>query len=311
MAPTTLPYPSHHAFVSAVRDSTAAHFASRSLAVREEYPHILAHGSDWHANIMLDEVYKYIQAEVVAGKAKLRPRFALNSQKHYGTSSQALLFNLIGPLITRNDLAPLRVACEHAGIPWPADARASFEIEDPDLFHEYHGQPTSIDLVVRSAANDSGGLFIEAKFVESRFGGCSVYAKGNCATDGKNPLADLNQCYLHGLDMRYWHLLETHRLITEAQRSASPCMLNIHYQFYRELLFAIAQGGLFVLLYDGRNPVFMGGKKPIMPTLIAQLPLAWRNHVKTITFQEVLAAIVESGRHDDWIGTFRAKYAMA
>ncbi|NCC37227.1 MAG: hypothetical protein EOM24_35245, partial [Chloroflexia bacterium] len=192
MAPITTPYPSHKTFVAAVRHSTAAHFASRSLAVREDYPHILAHGSDWHANIILDEVLDYIKAEVAAGKAKLRPRFALNSQKHYGTSSQALLFNLIGPLITRNDLAPLRVACESAGIPWPADARASFEIEDPDLFHEYHGQPTSIDLVVRGAADESCGLFIEAKFVESAFGRCSVCARGGCATSGKNPLADLS-----------------------------------------------------------------------------------------------------------------------
>jgi hypothetical protein len=111
--------------------------------------------------------------------------------------------------------------------------------------------------------------------------------------------------------MRYWQLLEEHGLITEAQRAAPQCLLNLNYQFYRELLFAAAKGGLFVLLYDERNPVFVGSKKAIMPTLIAQLPAVWRERVKLLTIQDVFAAIVASGQHADWIEEFAVKYGLA
>jgi POLQ-like helicase len=304
------PYSSHAAFVQAVRRSTAAHFAARGLAVREDKDHVLSRSSAWRENLLLPEVCTYIDAEVEAGRAGRRSRFTLNGQKHYGTSSQALLFNLVGPLIVRRDLEPLRVACAGAGIPWPDGASATFEVENPEIFNERHGQPTSIDLVVRGATPGPADLYVEAKFTEAKFGGCSVLARGQCETHGESPLGDLSQCYLHHIDHRYWQQLEAYGLIDETQRAAPDCMLGVQYQFYRELLFALASGGVFVLLYDARNPIFMGTGHSLLPTLIAQVPPRLHERVKALSIQQVVAAIRASGRHDDWIGEFAEKYGL-
>jgi hypothetical protein len=310
MSQATEPYPNHAAFVAAVRRAIAAHFAARGLAVREDHDYVLADSGAWPANLLLPEVRDYIDAEVRAGKDGRRSRFALNGQKHYGTSSQALLFNLVGPLIVRDDLEPLRDACAAAGIPWPAGARAAFEVENPEIFNERHGQPTSIDLVVRGATPGLPDLYVEAKFTEARFGGCSALARGQCATHGQNPLADISQCYLHRIDHRYWQQLEAHGLIDEAHRAAPDCMLSVQYQFYRELLFALASGGVFVLLHDARSPIFMGAPRSLLPDLIGQMPARLRDRIGALSVQQVVAAIRDSGRHADWIELFAEKYGL-
>ena len=40
-------------------------------------------------------------------------------------------------------------------------------------------------------------LFVESKFVEKDFGGCSVFRNGDC--DGRNPVSDPSDCYMHHL----------------------------------------------------------------------------------------------------------------
>jgi hypothetical protein len=79
----------------------------------------------------------------------------------------------------RNDLRPLKSALLELGVPWPADgATAEFEYEDREVFNERQAQPTSIDCVIGDASSP-GALFIECKLVETGFGGCSVFAKGD------------------------------------------------------------------------------------------------------------------------------------
>lgn len=310
MTHETKPYHSHAAFVQAVRQSAADYFAAHGLAVRDDHSYVLADSAAWHANVLLPEVRAYIDAEVEAGRTGRRSRFALNGQKHYGTSSQALLFNLVAPLIVRGDLGPLQEACACAGIPWPVGASAAFEVENPDIFNERRGQPTSVDLTVRGATPGSADLYIEAKFTETRFGGCSVLARGQCETHGRNPLGDISQCYLHRIDHRYWQQLEAHGLIDETRREAPDCMLGVQYQFYRELLFALTSGGVFVLLHDARSPIFVGAKHSLMPALLAQVPPRLHGRIRVLSIQGVVAAIRASGRHDDWVGQFIEKYGV-
>ncbi len=310
MTQATEPYLSHAAFLQAVRQATAAHFAARGLATREDHPHVLANSGAWRENLLLPQVRAYIDAEVEAGKSGRRSRFALNGQKHYGTSSQALLFNLVGPLIARGDLEPLRAACAAAGVPWPAGASAALEVENPEIFNERHGQPTSIDLVVRGATPGTADLYIEAKFTETKFGGCAMLTRGQCETHGLSPLGDLSQCYLHRVGHRYWEQLEAHGLIDDVRREAPSCMLGVQYQFYRELLFALASGGVFVLLHDARSPIFIGAPRSLLPALIAQVPERWHERIRALSLQQVVAAIVASGRHDDWVGDFAKKYGL-
>ncbi len=60
---------------------------------------------------------------------------------------------------------------------------ASFEYEDRDVFNEDAGQPTSIDVALRDGEGKPV-VFVESKLVEREFGGCSVFAHGDC--DGMN-----------------------------------------------------------------------------------------------------------------------------
>ena len=77
------------------------------------------------------------------------------------------------------------------------------------MFNENYGQPTSIDLVVEGGAGET--LYMEAKLVEPGFGGCSVFRQGDC--DGRNPVGDLSQCYLHHIGRLYWDRLREHGLL--------------------------------------------------------------------------------------------------
>lgn len=164
--------------------------------------------------------------------------------------------------------------------------------------------------MINGGPADSGPIMIEVKLTESGFGGCGVLANGKCDTKGTNPLADLHQCSLHRNGYTYWQRMAEHGLLSEAIEAAAGCPLAFDYQFYRELLFALHHGGYFVLLHDARSPVFMGVRTSALPRLLAQLPTQLRSRIAAITVQQVVAAIRASGRHNDWIGEFEAKYGL-
>ncbi|NJO82342.1 MAG: hypothetical protein HC828_05690 [Blastochloris sp.] len=296
--------------MNTIRSAAADWFAERSLPTHPVHTHVLRKDVHWHENLILPEVRAYIDAERADAAAKQRCHFALNTAIGNGASSQALAFNLVGPLITRGDLKPLRAVLEAVGIPWPRQARAAFEVEDRSVFNEQRGQPTSVDLVINGGPADSGPIMIEVKLVESGFGSCSVLGKGQCDTNGANPLADISQCYLARNAYTYWERMAEHGLINEVQRAGAGCLLAFDYQFYRELLFALHHRGFFVLLHDARSPVFDGTPQSVLPRLLKQLPLQLRSRVAAITVQQLVAAIRVTGRHDDWIGAFARKYGL-
>jgi len=130
----------------------------------------LARHDLWPMNLICDDVADYIRQEQERHLGE--DSFPLQKYLHHGLSSQAMAFNLIGPLIVRNDLGPLKIAIERLGIDWPGgDVAAVFEHDDRSVFNEDNGQPTSIDIILSGTCNS---LFIEAKLVEREFGGCSV-----------------------------------------------------------------------------------------------------------------------------------------
>lgn len=189
---------------------------------------------------------------------------------------------------------------------------AFFEMEDRDVFNERTPQPTSIDLVI---GNEGSGnwLFVESKFTESEFGGCSVVVRGDC--EGKNPASDFSACYLHKVGRKYWTQMQEHGFL-EGPLSTSPfCPLANYYQFFREVLFAMHYGGYFVLLHDERNPVFVATAdgfpdRGIYPMMISLLPEHLKAKVKRVTFQEVLAQVRNYPIHADWVEEFARKYNM-
>jgi hypothetical protein len=298
------PYTRHARFEELLRESNAAWFKVRRLKVNPRMPYLLAEWADWPRNIIDPEVTLYIQ-HLRDERHKAKQGFPLHKYIHHGLSSQAMLFNLVGPLIVSGELAPLAAAFTQAGIPWPADAFAELEIEDRQVFNEDSGQPTSIDLVV---AGEGPDLFVESKLVEREFGGCSVFDNGDCS--GQNPVDNLKECYLHFIGRQYWTLLEQHGFINERFCASPICPLALYYQFFRELLFAIQKGGHFVLLYDARSPVFHASEnRGLMPFLGQFVPVEKQPRLHSISVQQVLAAY-ETHASFPWLLDFKQKYGL-
>jgi hypothetical protein len=297
----TWPIPRHDAFERRMRAHASSWFRARSFATLPAYPYILAHRGAWPQNIILPEVVAYINGQ--------RAGFPLHKYIHHGLSSQAMLFNLIGPLLVRADLAPLHAVLARHRVVLPEDSlQGVLEYEDRTVFREDTGQPTSIDLVLRDASGKAA-IFIESKFVEREFGGCSVFANGDC--DGRNPAADHSICYLHHVGRRYWTLMQKHCFLTDAMQANLTCVFAAYYQYFREVLFALEKGGSFVLLYDARNPTFVANdsERGLIPFLLSLTPLTLRDRIAAITIQEVASAVRETGRHE-WLDEFDAKYGL-
>lgn len=285
-------------------------FAEHNCAVHPKYAYCLAEWADWHSNIIVPEAATYIE-NIRQERAGTSQGFPLHDYIHHGLSSQALLFNLIGPLIVRKDLEPLHEAAHSSSLDLPGlSQRTIFEYEDRSVFNEDSGQPTSIDLVIGDP-NIEGSLFIECKLVETEFGGCAVFKQGDC--DGLNPAANFSLCYLHYIGRRYWTLLDKHGFLEGPISTDTMCILASHYQFFRLVLFALEKGGTFVLLSDERSPTFsckgLIDERGLMPLLLKYVPKRLRTRVGQMSIQNVVRAIELSGRHE-WIAQFKLKYGM-
>jgi POLQ-like helicase len=306
----TWPYPRHREFEKELQRAAAAWFKDQGFAISTRYPYILANRAEWSQNIILPEVATYIQGEHAHREAQQRG-FPLHKYIHHGLSSQAMLFNLVGPLIVKGDLESLQRAFAQRGIAWPEEeAGDSFEYEDREVFSEDTGQPTSIDLVLKDGKGQPR-LFVEGKLVEKEFGGCSVFKRGDC--DGRNPARDFSLCDLHHLGRRYWELLDKHGFLAGIIGQNVTCILMSYYQFFREVIFALELGGSFVLLSDERSPTFScdgpQGKRGLMPFLLSLVPQSVLSRVAAVSIQQVVAAIESSGRHE-WITEFEQKYGL-
>lgn len=307
----TWPYPRHSHFVNHLRQAAGEWFAKRGCIVHPKYPYCIAEWKDWKGNIIIPDVSAYIEA-IRKERAAEGQGFPLHHYVHHGLSSQALLFNLIGTLIVRNDLEPLRNALRLRNLVWPGKKeKPIFEYEDRSVFNEDSGQPTSIDLVI-GVPEATGSLFIECKLVETEFGGCTVFAQGDC--DGTNPSTDFSRCYLHHIGRRYWTLLKKYGFLEGPLSSNTTCILSSHYQFFRVVLFALEKGGTFVLLSDERSPTFLSkgrmDERGLMPLLLKFVPHRLHNVVGHMSIQDVVKEIESSGRHE-WIEQFKVKYGMA
>lgn len=307
----TWPYPRHNRFVAQLRQAAKDWFAKYQYHVHPKYPYCLAEWADWQKNIIVSEVATYIE-NIRNERASIGQGFPLHDYIHHGLSSQALLFNLIGTLIVRNDLEPLREAVHSSNLVWPGLSQATiFEFEDRSVFNEDAGQPTSIDLVIGNP-NILGSLFIECKLVETEFGGCAVFKQGDC--DGANPTDNFSRCYLHYIGRLYWVLLEKYGFLEGPISADTTCILAAHYQFFRLILFALEKGGTFVLLSDERSPTFSckgpSDERGLMPLLLKYVPKRLQTRVGRMSIQNVVRAIESSGRRE-WITQFKLKYGIS
>jgi len=305
------PFPRYKRFEKMLHESAKSWFKDRGYETHPRMAYCLAKHEQWPQNIICADVVEYINHE------KSRPEgeetYPLHKYLHHGLSSQAMVFNLVGPLIVRNDLEPLRIALASQNLKWPSgQVDASFEYDDRSIFNEDRGQPTSIDLIL---SGESNTVFVEAKLVERGFGGCSVFAGGDC--EGMNPRHNnYENCYLHHIGRLYWNQMEELGFLETAMLNGKICPFVNYYQFFRELIFALVKGGIFVLLHDERNPAFTKYAKinspegGLWPFLSGSIPKEYLSKVGRITIQQVVKAIEELGKHDDWIQDFKRKYGL-
>src|SRR5208337_695806 len=140
----------------------------------------------------------------------------------------------------------------------------------------------------------------------------SVFENGDCS--GSNPARTPSSCYLQRIGRTYWEKLQQLGFLQPAMTDGPICPLATYYQFFREIVFALAKGGEFVLLFDRRSPVFYrpvdGADAGLMAFLSTFVPQKHMSHVRAISIQEIAASIRHSGRHNDWIGDFEEKYGL-
>lgn len=283
-------------------------FKDEKFPVSSRHSHILAKHSDWHKNIILERVWKYIEEQKDECYKNHKP-FPLHNWIHHGLSSQAFLFNLLGPLVVDKQWHIFDEILHQAGIQLLTSiTSAKFEVEDPEVFHERQGQPTSIDLCLYTEANEN--VFIEFKFTEKNFGGCSVFNDGDC--DSRNPANNFDLCYLHKIKKRrYWELMEKHGLLSTQMRNDSQCPFSTLYQLYRLILFALEKNGHFLLLYDERNPSFLverdNIKRGLFNRVYESLPTNIQNKCHTLSVQSILP-ILQQYLDLDWVNELKKKY---
>lgn len=299
-------YKRYSQYESEMRKIAADWFKSKGYITDVKYPFILDKYSEWPKNIIIPEVVEYIKKELQEQEA-----FPLHKYIHHGLSSQALVFNLVGPMIVQDDVSPLISLLCKKGIKLNSEKlTAEFEYDDRKLFNEDTGQPTSIDLVLKDET-DTPVVFIESKLVEKEFGTCSVYGLGDC--DGRNPKDDLSSCYLHFIGRSYWDALVEYGFLDTPVGSDSCCALVNNYQYFRELLFALKKGGIFVLLYDQRNPTFFNSNgtqtRGLMDYLKKLTPARYHDRIAHISIQELVAEI-EKTNNNGWINEFKVKYGL-
>jgi len=282
-------------------------FENPKFPISPRHSYILAKHSDWHKNIIVERVWEYIEKQKKKCSEHKQP-FPLHKWIHHGLSSQAFLFNLLGPLVVDKQWHIFDEILHQAGIQLSSGViNADFEVEDPKVFNEEQGQPTSIDLCLYTKANEN--VFVEFKFTEKGFGGCSIFGNGDC--DGRNPSDNFNLCYLHHIGRAYWKLMDKNGLLTEQIRSSWQCPFPTLYQLYRLILFTLEKNGHFLLIYDERNPSFLIERANIKCGLFnlayESFPSKIQNKCHALSVQSILL-ILQKHPELDWTNKLKEKY---
>jgi hypothetical protein len=283
-------------------------FRAKGYAVHKKYDYILDCYDNWEQNIIVPEVADFIKQLKNDAESNKEP-FPLHKYIHNGCSSQAMLFNLLGDIVRNRDYDFLLQLFNYQDVLIDNSSKLLFEFSDRKTFNEKQQQPTSFDFVVQNQKGKN--IFVEAKYVETEFGGCSVIKGYNSECDGQNPVNNTDLCYLTHKERNYWDLMKKYEL-DKIFEKAIICPFSIYYQFYRELMFALEHNGYFVILIDKRNPAFQksNGKEQrgLIPFLTSLIPQKHRNILKVIYIQDVVN-ILDISKYN-WKNEFLTKYGI-
>ena len=297
---------SHNDIRQILEKSSAEWFKKKGCPTRPEYPYILKNRSDWRKNIILPEVFDYVMERK---QARNYP-FPLHDWLHHGLSSQAMLFNLFGPLVVKNSLVVLAEPFREAGVIFPKQIDGEFEYQDRLAFNELQTQPTSLDFVITDHTKEPK-ILIEAKLVEKGFGYCSQLQNTVCS--GLNPANGIleKECELVSIGREYWKVLIENDVLTEEALKGPTCPLAVFYQFYREVGFAVKTNAQLVFLVDERNPFFSPSTDSSLPNrLIKSLKPTIQQKVKIVTIQRIFAEIAKFFKGENWVENLAEKYNL-
>lgn len=284
------------------------YFQKKGLQVHSKYSFILKDRDDWAQNIIIAEAARNIEEKKQQAESN-KIAFPLHKYLHHGLSSQAMLFNLFGDPLSKKDFAFFQDVLQFTDIQIDDRYELKFEHYNRKTFNENQQQPTSFDFAVFDSTGKHKNIFVEAKYVETEFGGCSAIEGGEC--DGLNPVSTPDLCYLTHKGRNYWELMKKYGL-DEVYIKSPICPFAIYYQFFRELMFALENNGYFVILIDKRNPAFekesQAGKRGLISVLMSQLPSKYHKLIKVIYIQDVLPMLDKHGY--TWVNEFREKYGM-
>ncbi len=99
--------PKHESFKKGLRINAQKWFKENDNPTHSKMAYCLDKHDNWSKNIILYEVADYIK-KIRIEKEEQKKFFPLHKYVHHGLSSQALVFNLLGPLIIRNDYSIVR-----------------------------------------------------------------------------------------------------------------------------------------------------------------------------------------------------------
>jgi len=290
--------------VKQLRKQLSEYYKNKGYPVLKKYPFILSDWNNWDKNIIRRDVADYIK-EIREGRKENSKPFPLHKYIHHGLSSQAMLFNLLGPLVVDQNYTVFDEILKKAGIATKGIvSNVEFEIEDRDIFKEKNAQPTSVDLVITTDKDEK--YYCEFKFTEAEFGGCSLYFNGDC--DGRNPSNEFNMCVLHAEQGReYWNLISKYNLLTTESR----CPFIDMYQAYRVVMFALENNGEFILIHDERNPTFFVETpkltRGVYARFLESLPAQVRDKCHLISTQQIFKTI-QSSIKEPWVDELKIKY---
>jgi hypothetical protein len=312
----TTPETAFKAFEADLQAAAVKWFKKPGHPVRKDMDYCISEPNLWHHNIILPEVARLIQITASTWKRRL-PGVAsrFEGTLHHGLSNHAMAFNLLGPLVVRKDLAPIKAAFQAVG-GWGGywdELYAYFEAHDRKVFNELEGVPACLDFAIEGNGN---GIFADVLFTQSGFTGCPHIQDGSC--DGKNPCSfgKLTECALTRSGNTLWTRMEQWAMSEATRIDGDTCPFVNYYSFFQNLLFSLVNDRVYILIYDERNSLFVqrDEKGNLVDGLCQQLSEALPRHkwtrVGAFTIQDLVRAIEKTGRHGDWIQEFKDKYAI-
>jgi hypothetical protein len=251
---------------------------------------------------------------------RLVPERKLHKWFRSMSSSQALALSFFGNLVIYGELEWLRDLKAEDGRPAFGDAELApynFSMEHA-IGNLNEPRPTSLDAYISGRYR----VAIECKLSETGFGDCSrprlsqespEFCDGSYTFQGKRK----NRCALSEIGVRYWEHVPA-LFDWPADKNYENCPLRHNYQLVRNVLAAcVREDGLVspsnghaLVVYDRRNPEFVGQGDGAETFRLTQLGLKNRKNLGRLSWQDI-AAFMRQGKKLPWLmDALESKYGI-